>query len=66
MLYGRTYDPPGLATQEKVEEVDKAGIDTESFNSSLLQDHGSQKRDKTISGLQPYWKSVISYREPAN
>ena len=39
VLYGRTYDPPRLATQEKVEEaLDKAGIDTESFNSSLLQE----------------------------
>ena len=35
----RTYDPPGLATQEQVEgSLDEAGIDTESFNASLLQE----------------------------
>ena len=39
VLYGRPYDPPGLATQEQVEEaLDQAGIDTESFNASLLQE----------------------------
>ena len=71
VLYGRTYDPPGLATQEKVEEaLDKAGIDTESFNSSLLQEPWETKNGtgKPFQVFTPYWRKSrpIIYREPAS
>ena len=63
VLYGRTYDPPGLATQEKVEEaLDKAGIDTESFNSSLLQEPWETKRDRqTIPGFHTLLEKIATY-----
>ena len=38
IFYGRCYDPAGIASQEAVEEAcDLQGINTDSFNSSLLQ-----------------------------
>lgn len=70
VLYGRAYDPPGLATQEKVEEsLDLAGIDTESFNASLLQEPWETKNGSgnPFQVFTPYWRKSrpIIYREPA-
>jgi deoxyribodipyrimidine photo-lyase len=69
VFYGRAYDPPGLATQEKVEEVlDQVGIDTESFNASLLQEPWETKNGsgKPFQVFTPYWRKSrsIIYREP--
>ena len=71
MLYGRTYDPPGLATQEQVEEaLDQAGIDTESFNASLLQEPWETKNGSgnPFQVFTPYWRKSrpIIYREPVS
>ena len=69
VLYGRTYDPPGLATQEQVEEaLDREGIDTESFNASLLQEPWETKNGSgnPFQVFTPYWRKsrAIIYREP--
>ena len=70
VLYGRAYDPHGLSTQEKVEEaLDKVCIDTESFNTSLLQEPWETKNGtgKPFQVFTPYWRKSrpIIYREPA-
>ena len=69
VYYGRTYDPFGIATQEKVEEsLDQAGIETKSFNSSLLQEPWETKNGtgKPFQVFTPYWRKSrpIIYREP--
>ena len=70
IFYGRVYDPAGLSTQEKVEEsLDHAGIATESFNASLLQEPWETKNGtgKPFQVFTPYWRKSrpIIYREPA-
>ncbi len=69
VYYGRTYDPSGISTQEKVEEsLDQAGIETQSFNSSLLQEPWEMKNGsgKPFQVFTPYWRKSrpIIYREP--
>ena len=71
IYYGRTYDPAGIATQEAVEEAcDLQGINTESFNSSLLQEPWETKNGtgKPFQVFTPYWRKSrpIIYREAAN
>ncbi len=71
VYYGRSYDPAGLATQEEVEEaLDLAGVDTESFNASLLQEPWETKNGtgKPFQVFTPYWRKSrsIIYREPAD
>ena len=70
VFYGRSYDPAGLATQEKVEEtLDKTGIDTESFNAALLQEPWETKNGSgnPFQVFTPYWRKSrpIIYREPS-
>ena len=71
IFYGRCYDPAGIATQEAVEEAcDLQGINTDSFNSSLLQEPWETKNGtgKPFQVFTPYWRKSrpIIYREPAN
>ena len=71
VFYGRCYDPAGIATQEAVEEAcDLQGINTESFNSSLLQEPWETKNGtgKPFQVFTPYWRKsrAIIYREPAS
>ena len=71
ILYGRCYDPAGIATQEAVEAAcDSAGITTESFNSSLLQEPWETKNGtgKPFQVFTPYWRKSrpIIYRDPAS
>jgi deoxyribodipyrimidine photo-lyase len=71
ILYGRCYDPAGIATQEAVEEAcDIHSIATESFNSSLLQEPWETKNGtgKPFQVFTPYWRKSrpIIYREPAS
>jgi deoxyribodipyrimidine photo-lyase len=71
VFYGRCYDPAGIATQEAVEEAcDLQGINTESFNSSLLQEPWETKNGtgKPFQVFTPYWRKSrpIIYREPAS
>ena len=68
VFYARSYDPSGIATQESVEEaLDKDGIDTESFNASLLQEPWETKNGtgKPFQVFTPYWRKSrhIIYRE---
>jgi deoxyribodipyrimidine photo-lyase len=70
IFYGRCYDPAGIATQEAVEEAcDLQGINTESFNSSLLQEPWETKNGtgKPFQVFTPYWRKSrpIIYREAA-
>jgi deoxyribodipyrimidine photo-lyase len=70
IFYGRCYDPAGIATQEAVEEAcDLNGINTESFNSSLLQEPWETKNGtgKPFQVFTPYWRKSrpIIYREVA-
>ena len=70
VFYGRCYDPAGIATQEAVEEAcDLQGINTESFNSSLLQEPWETKNGtgKPFQVFTPYWRKSrpIIYREAA-
>jgi deoxyribodipyrimidine photo-lyase len=67
IFYGRCYDPAGIATQEAVEEAcDLQGINTESFNSSLLQEPWETKNGtgKPFQVFTPYWRKSrpIIYR----
>ena len=71
VLYGRAYDPPGLATQEAVEEaLDHHGVSTESFNASLLQEPWESKNGsgKPFQVFTPFWRKSrqVIYREPAS
>ena len=70
VFYSRTYDPYSIATQESVEEaLDDARVETESFNSSLLQEPWEMKNGtgKPFQVFTPYWRKSrpIIYREPA-
>jgi deoxyribodipyrimidine photo-lyase len=70
VFYGRCYDPAGIATQEAVEEAcDLQGINTDSFNSSLLQEPWETKNGtgKPFQVFTPYWRKSrpIIYREAA-
>tara|TARA_X000000950_G_scaffold150712_1_gene185732 strand:- start:128 stop:1585 length:1458 start_codon:yes stop_codon:yes gene_type:complete len=69
VYYGRTYDPSGIETQVQVEEaLDQAGIESQSFNSSLLQEPWETKNGsgKPFQVFTPYWRKSrqIIYREP--
>ena len=69
VYYGRTYDPSGIETQAKVEDaLDQASIDSQSFNSSLLQEPWETKNGsgKPFQVFTPYWRKSrqIIYREP--
>ena len=69
VYYGRTYDPSGIETQVLVEEaLDQAGIESQSFNSSLLQEPWETKNGsgKPFQVFTPYWRKSrqIIYREP--
>ena len=71
VLYGRAYDPPGLATQEAVEDaLDQHGVVTESFNASLLQEPWESKNvsGKPFQVFTPFWRKSrqFIYREPAS
>ena len=71
VLYSRTYDPGGLATQEAVEEaLDKASIRTESFNASLLNEPWEVKNSsgKPFQVFTPFWRNSRNaiYKGPAN
>ena len=70
VFYSRAYDPPGIATQEAVEEaLDQAGVDPGSFNASLLQEPWETKNGtgKPFQVFTPYWRKSrqVIYREPA-
>ena len=70
IFYSRAYDPPGITTQEAVEEaLDEAGLDTGSFNASLLQEPWETKNGtgKPFQVFTPYWRKSrqVIYREPA-
>ena len=61
VLYGRVYDPGGLATQQAVEEaLDRAGLRSESFNSSLLNEPWEIKNlsGRPFQVFTPYWKKA--------
>ena len=69
VLYGRAYDPTGLATQEAVEEaLGRYGLSTESFNTSLLQEPWEAKNGtgKPFQVFTPFWRKSrgVIYREP--
>ena len=71
VLYSRTYDPGGLATQEAVEEaLDAIGIRCESFNASLLNEPWEVKNSsgKPFQVFTPYWRNCRNgiYKQPAN
>ncbi|MBT3637227.1 MAG: deoxyribodipyrimidine photo-lyase [Opitutae bacterium] len=63
VLYGRVYDPGGLATQQAVEEsLETAGIRPESFNASLLNEPWEIKNlsGRPFQVFTPYWKKARS------
>ena len=71
VLYSRAYDPGGLATQEAVEEaLDRSGIETQSFNSSLLNEPWDVKNSsgKPFQVFTPFWRNCRNgiYKQPAN
>lgn len=71
VLYSRTYDPGGLATQEAVEEaLDAVGIRSESFNASLLNEPWEVKNSsgKPFQVFTPYWRNCRNgiYKKPAD
>ena len=71
VLYSRTYDPGGLATQEAVEEaLDAVGIRSESFNASLLNEPWEVKNasGKPFQVFTPYWRNCRNgiYKKPAD
>ena len=70
LLYSRAYDPAGLTTQEAVEEAfDNAGIRTESFNASLLNEPWEIQNSsgKPFQVFTPYWRRSRNgiYKKPA-
>lgn len=71
VLYSRVYDPGGMAAQEAVEEaLDIAGIRTESFNASLLNEPWEVKNSsgKPFQVFTPFWRSCRNaiYKKPAD
>ena len=71
LLYSRVYDPGGMATQEAVEDtLDTAGIRTESFNSSLLNEPWEVKNSsgKPFQVFTPFWRNCRNaiYKHPAD
>ncbi len=69
VLYGRVYDPGGLATQQAVEDaLETAGIRSESFNASLLNEPWEIKNlsERPFQVFTPYWKKARSgiHRKP--
>lgn len=70
VLYARTYDPAGTATQETVEEaLDQARIISKSFNASLLKEPWETQNasGKPFQVFTPFWRNSRNciYLEPA-